>query len=75
MEIKSTVIHGEGIDSITVDYYPETDSVVVFIHTKPGMLKILSERIGKKIDILESKEKPKKVDVMSFRKADGVSIF
>ncbi len=75
MEIKSTVIHGEGIDSITVDYYPETDSVVVFIHTKPGMLKRLSEKIGKKIETLESKERPKKVDVMSFTRSDGVSIF
>lgn len=75
MEIKSTIIHGEGIDSITVDYYPETDSVRVFIHTKPGILKRVSDKIGKKIEVLESKERPEKVELMSFRRADGVSIF
>lgn len=75
MEIKSIVIHGEGIDSVTVDYYPETDSVRVFIHTKPGILKKVSDKIGKKTSILESKEKPEKVEVMSFRRAEGTSIF
>lgn len=75
MDIKTTIIHEESIDSITVDYYTETDSVRVFIHTKPGTLKGVSDRIGKKTEILESKEKPERVEVMSFRKVDGVSIF